>query len=451
MKSWLKNLCDGLCKFVRMHCSGTLVRAVICVTFALPAASLVNAAEGNFLDFLRKDKQEFEEWRDGKTKTSDNSVKEAQRENCYRVSNHPESKSVIYSGKAEYDGCSASLELNFNNNKVSGKMVKTGVVGENIRLTTTRISFSAVPLGGDWESEDTTISARWTGGDYIQGELLADYPTNGTVYIKLDVRNGENVILLKRVGLSSSYGYVFPCKGKVYSVNSGYHDPVGSWSGTLYLTLFNQSISSRIRAVFSENGVVKVWGYLKAASVNNSGKWKREGDGIKIIMNDDGDVDTALLKFVGRDCIVFRDGSATVELYRDSESVSGKSEPRAPRIPTVDHGRITGIVLSKTTMYVVAGHSYPLPEIYGIIQGTDIPVKLVGIQPDWTGFENVSVSNSQLVISEDATAGNTEGVLRVLVQIGETAHTAETEVKVVEVPPKAEPIKYRLGREIYEL
>jgi hypothetical protein len=424
----------------------------------LSFASQISAAETEFSDFLRKNRQAYENWtRGGEIDALPVRHPEAtKRQTDNQISTNtvayfsktgsdslPLTKKVTYLGQADYDGCSAMLELNFNNNHVSGNLIKKGQESSNIRLTTTKLSFESVPLTGSWESEGTSISAKWVGGDFMGGKLLTtpDYPTNGTLYIRRKERDGKQVICLDRIGLSSSFGYTFNAKGKVFTpvdsvasdepASTGYHDPVGKWRGSADIYMLDQLVAYQVNVEFLKNGHFSVTSVANGNKEDVTGKWKREGDGINVETTDeDGDVDRALLKFGGRDCILYRDQVADIRLYRQGTDAGTAPDSGTTSIPSYELSDISGIELSKSIMTVVPGTNYPLPEIIGILRSTKERVPLVGATIRWSPTLNLIPRKGMLHVEAKAEP-KTEARLTVEAKLDGRILNATLTVKIV--------------------
>jgi hypothetical protein len=259
-------------------------------------------------------------------------------------------KTVTYSGRAEADGRSATLVLHFDGNNVSGSLRAKGVHEPGVRLPSTDVSFLKVTLNGPWESENTSIFADWTGGDYMDGVLIPDYPTKGSLSIQLAERNGEKVVYLHRVS-TSQYGYVFPLKGVVYTppdtkttknpddkptpdAGNGYWDPVGGWFGVLSGKTFDNTFAISLNAQLKKTGAVTVTstgGNNKTESL--TGKWNRQGNGITIkwseasMKENDLDESSIYAFFDGENCLIVKDEESVVKLYRDSAAPGSKNIP----------------------------------------------------------------------------------------------------------------------------
>ncbi len=78
--------------------------------------SRATAAE-SFSDFLKQDNQAFKQWHRSGEPPATNGVQNAAERS--RPSGQPVQKTVKYQGRADYDGCPAALELNFDGNPVS--------------------------------------------------------------------------------------------------------------------------------------------------------------------------------------------------------------------------------------------------------------------------------------------------------------------------------------------
>ena len=99
MKVLLKKYCADFCRSIWSFDSGIVVWVFLAALFALQIPARVEATDGGYQDFLRKDRQNFEEWRDGKSQSGSDSAREEPL-HFSRASNQPESKTVKYYGKA---------------------------------------------------------------------------------------------------------------------------------------------------------------------------------------------------------------------------------------------------------------------------------------------------------------------------------------------------------------
>ncbi len=254
-------------------------------------------------------------------------------------------KTITYSGKAEADGRSAQLSLTFRDGRVSGRLQAQGESGPNISLPTTDISFQAVPLPGPWEDRATTIQANWTGGDYGNGgQIMQDYPTKGTLTIKLAEREGREVVYLHRLP-TSRYGYVFPLQGRLVeatpssnnssnTTGSGSGDPVGIWTGELKPKSGSDPVVLSYEMTFLANGSVSL--ITKASTSKESstlqGAWRSANQAVEIQWSKESlekwnvDGDTAKARFNGPDCLIFNTGDGPINFSRKgSKSDAGTS------------------------------------------------------------------------------------------------------------------------------
>jgi len=364
-------------------------------------------------------------------------------------------KTVRYMGRAEADGRSAELELRFKDSSVSGRLYAKGNSAGGVYLTTTDISFSQVPLSGPWEDPGTSIVAPWTGGDYMNGSLMPDYPTNGTLTVKLAERADGNVVYLHRVA-SSRYGYVFQKKGLVYSpegtytnaaptnsiVSAGYWDPAGRWSGKWQPLGYGPEKRVVYQADFTEDGAVRmtISGVATAEKINLKGQWRRQGEKIAIdwmepSLEDAGvtDTSTVFASFGGPDTLLFATEAAPITLSRETTTVTGGNTGIS-----IEPSQVVGIELSRTTLTVFSGTNYAVPEISVVLRGTGKRVPLPnGLKPSWTGFKDVSVDadGKRIIVAKQAKTGES-GFVRVEVKVGERFHRAKCHVSVISTESK---------------
>ena len=266
-------------------------------------------------------------------------------------------KIVTYAGQAEADGRAAELRLSFQGNQVSGKLVVRGVNKPGIHLPTTDISFGPVSLTGVWEADSTTIAAPWTGGDYFDGKLVPGYPTKGNLTVKSAVRNGEKVVYLHRIE-TSSYGYVFPLKGIVYSPpetagRDGFFDPVGSWSGACRWS----NVPITITVEFSNGKDVVV---ITEDQDRLSGRWQARDKGVLITWSKESEGKIGLGEsvntvFYGRNCLKIDEKSLSGWIFRDTASSIGKQLPQQKIFSSGDDKGYTNAALGPPAV----GYSLP--------------------------------------------------------------------------------------------
>jgi len=422
--------------------SFSVLLCLIAIVAVLPMASQVYA-DGEFQDFLRKDRQAFETWRDGKPKATEVSETKRNQVNYSRASDQPNVKKVEYHGRSTYDGCKASLKLTFENDMVSGRMEKIGVEEDNIRLTTTKFSFDPVIVTGKWESKGTSISAQWTGGDYLGGKLLPDYPTSGNLYIRLSTYEGKSMIRLDRLGSTKTGAYVFSPLGEVYSPSSStnYYDPVGKWSGFVDLEILDVPIHDKIELGFYKNGKLTVWDYDGTAfDEKRDGKWERVKNTIRIQLPQDEDDEgeqedyIGVIKFLRRDCIMICDIDDEVDpvvLYRDDEDGNAGNTQNPPGFD-YDISEVSKIALSRETMSVVPGTNYPLPQVYGIMRKTQKRVLLPADRIKWSGSLWLTIKDGRITVSENAKIGSKARISVTAETGGVVPLLAFCEVKIVE-------------------
>ncbi len=410
-------------------------------------AAVTHGAE-SFRDFVIEDQKAFQAWMGkGKTATDDRTAPVVARVAGERT----DSKTVKYEGRAEADGRSAILQLDFDGGKVSGHLVAKGVSQPGIRLTTTDISFRPVPLTGAWEDPNTTIVAPWVGGDYMDGALVTSYPTNGTLTIKLAEREGNRVVHLHRVA-GSSYGYVFGLQGVVYSVgtgttssavadgavvSTGYWDPVGTWSGTWQPPGEALDKTVSYEAVFTKDGAVKVTirGVATDDRLTLRGQWRRQGMGLAIewsapdLANADiTDTSTVLAGFDGPNCLVLRTEDGSIKLFRKTP-VSGGDSTSAP--PSIDVSKVIRIELARTNLTVLAETNTPAPAVFVVLRGSGERQPLPpNVRGEWTGLRDISVDdNGKIIVGPRAKPGDAADI-RVQVTIGGRPFFAKCRVTV---------------------
>ena len=123
--------------------------------------------------------------------------------------------SFSYSGTATADGRAAQLSFTISGTSVTaGTLYASGTCSNNIRLTTTNVSFTGF-LSGSWESPSGSISASWTGGDSVCGTQLTSvdgYPTSGSLTIGMV--GGK--VQLQRI-ITSAEPYEFSASGAKYT------------------------------------------------------------------------------------------------------------------------------------------------------------------------------------------------------------------------------------------
>ena len=346
-------------------------------------------------------------------------------------------KSVTYSGRAEADGRSATLELHFDGNNVSGRLQAKGVSEKYIRLPSTDATFAPIPLNGTWEADDTTIFASWKGGDFIDGVLIPDYPTRGNLSIKLAERDGKKVVYLHRID-SSSTGYVFPLKGVVYTppdadnsddpaAGNGYWDPVGSWSGVEFDCPF--------KTVLEKSGAVTVTITCENDEPEyRKGKWNRQGNGIKVkwsratMKEHELEKSTFHAFFDGANCLILDGGDDDgARLFRDSSRK--KRKPSSSE--TIDPKKIKSIVLIPGRLRAEPEKPRALPEIYGVHSETGEQLLLKDPDVVWLIGTKASTDGTRLTVRKGVKNGTTFSI-QADVLLGYRSYQAKAEIEVVE-------------------
>lgn len=355
---------------------------------------------------------------------------------------------VIYAGTAEADGRQASLTLTFNADQVEGRLLAKGVSGPGIRLPTTEITFGPFAMKGPWESTGTSIVGAWTGGDYMDGQPIPDYPTNGTLTISIEARADGDLVRLHRIA-TSTYGYTFPAKGcSVYSPpansadtnsagtveSTGYHNPVGRWVSHRQAsdTGTDNRLVFRLQLTADGAAAVSITDVATGRQSSLQGTWRRQGNGIQIqwspsSLADAGitDDDPVQAGFSGPNRLLVQTDDSPIVFTREGIA-AGNGEDA----DTLDISKVVGIALSYTNTVMEAGTNQPAPRVFAVMRGSGDLVPIADDKVSWTGFSGVNVEKGQ-VVSRGAKPG-TSGSIQAEVDIGGRPRYASCRVSIVQ-------------------
>lgn len=358
-----------------------------------------------------------------------------------------------YDGKSEADGRSAGLDLVFRNGRVSGRLQAKGVNDNNIRLPSTDIKFGESTFSGKWESRDACIDASWTGGDYIDGSLMPGYPATGQLRIRLEERNGEEVVFLHRIA-TSKYGYVFPVKGCVYdsgdsaestSLDSktGQGNPVGEWTCRVELRsalmTAEEKLSMDYLIVFEPSGRVKVTvASLKSGgrmetedSITMEARWKLADSGVSInqwkeppgVLWEMDDNNEVTARFQGADVLVFDikqdsgsddkvcviNSDESTMVFRRKGKVRGKTGRKDDTAPVnlPDKDEIQCIELEPDSFKMTPAARRELPVVIAIVKQTLDRVPLESDDVDWSCDKGGSIEEGAIILDKNVQPGDT--------------------------------------------
>jgi hypothetical protein len=411
----------------------------LCLFFccSLTAIPLPAQTPSSFQDFIKQDAQNFQNWKHGTPPSSHpvtdrHSLREAQ------------SRTVTYSGTADADGRSATLKLTFKDSQVDGHLVAKGVTSPNMRLPTTDIKFGPLGLTGPWEDANTTIVGPWTGGDYIDGKLVPNYPTNGTVRIWLQTDNNTKAVRLHRIA-NSTYGYTFKSLGAVYTAignnpnnpdtveSTGYHDPVGSWIGHWQQPDENIAIHIVYKMAFTKDGAasVKVSNAMTGQGFTLDGTWRRKGDGIEIQWSSSSltaanisDNDPVQAGFAGPNKLNIKTEDGVIPFTREATTTSDVEGQ-----PPLDISKISRITLSYTNTIMTIGTNQPAPRVFAVMRGSGKLVPIPASKVSWTGFKEIKVEDDKLIATKKVKDGDS-GKIQAEVDIGGRPRYASCHVTI---------------------
>ena len=401
------------------------------------------AAGESFRDFQQRDAAAFRTWQQ---EGSSGQQSKAASNRSPHASKGETAQQVVYAGRADADGRKATLTLDFKGEAVTGRLLAKGVTAPNARLPTTDIRFGPIQMTGPWESERGLIAGDWTGGDYIDGQLLPGYPTNGVVTISIrDGADGRKV-RLKRIS-TSIHSYIFDPKGSVIyqpatdspplttntaPVVAGYWSPVGYWLGSLEWSIpVDGSYATSYRLTFSKGGTVAGSIVDNATGEENrvSGTWKRKAAGIEFELPPEP---ATPFVFDGPNKLSAKISEGFIVLYRNTGAPTGGGTGGTQTVQDVDPARIAAIAFSPAAMEAVPGTNYPLPRVVATMKDTAEVIELTGASVKWMSHTMITPKEGRFEVSKNARPGM-KVKLRGRITVKGRIYPAACEVAIVKV------------------